>query len=193
MPSLHPTEHRGLRELFAFSRSLSTHWDHLATHLPPAQAGPFREGAQTARELLRQLEAHASAYDLYGRPAAQGLGNSIGVARGAVRNRFLETDRAARFALGEIAYLVGLLSYLRRVAETRGDPRARDFAAGWQSRLEEIEAGARRAAAELGADPDRAMQPYDTSALGRATQWVGYALGSVGEWTDRTLSGRKGG
>ncbi len=190
MSSLHPTEHRGLRELFAFSRSLATHYDQLASHLPPAQAGAFRDGAEAARELLRQLETHAAAYDLHGKPAAQGLGSSIGLARAEVRNRFLETDRAARFALSEIAYLVGLLAYLRRVAETRADARARDFCAGWQHRMEEVERNVRSAAAELGADPDAAMAPYDGSLLGRALQSVGFVIGSVGEWTDRQAAKR---
>jgi hypothetical protein len=190
MASLHPTEHRGIRELFAFSRSLATHYDDLAEHLPPEQAGPFRSGAEEARELLRQLETHAAAYDLHGKPAAQGLGNSIGTVRAEVRNRFLETDRAARFALSEIAYLVGLLAYLRRVAETRNDARSSDFCAGWQHRMEEVERNVRAAAAELGADPDTAMQPYDTSVLGRALQSVGFVLGSVGEWTDRQAAKR---
>src|SRR5215208_5047209 len=191
MPSLHPTEHRGLRELFAFSRSLATHYDQLADHLPAAQTGAFRDGAESARELLRQLETHAAAYGLHGKPAAQGLGSSIGTVRAEVRNRFLETDRAARFALSEIAYLVGLLAYLRRVAETRGDARARDFCAGWQHRMEEVEREARAAAAEVGGAPDTAMKPYDTSLVGRALQSVGFVLGSVGEWTDRQAA--KGG
>jgi hypothetical protein len=190
MPTLHSSEHRGYRELFAFSRSLSTHWDQLADHLPAGPAAAFRDGAQVARELIRELEPHAASYDLYGRPAAQGLGNSIGLARGGVRNRFLETDRAARFAVSEIAYLVSLLAYLRRVAETRADTRARDFCAGWQSRLEEAESAVRMAAAELGSDPDTAVQPYDASPLGRATQSIGYVLGSVGEWVDRRAAAR---
>jgi hypothetical protein len=190
MPSLHPSEHRGLRELFAFSRSLATHWDQLAGHLPAPQATAFRDGAQAARELIRQLEPHAASYGLYGRPAAQGLGASIGLARAAVRNRLMETDRAARFAVSEIAYLVSLLAYLRRVAETRDDPRARDFCEGWRTRLEEVETAARRAAAELGSDPDRAMEPYDTSPLGRAGQSIGYLLGSLGEWVDRQAARR---
>jgi hypothetical protein len=191
MPSLHPTEHRGLRELFAFSRSLATHYDELAGHLPAAQAGAFRDGAETARELLRQLETHAAAYDLHGKPAAEGVGSTIGAARAELRNRFLETDRAARFGLSEIAYLVGLLGYLRRVAETRNDARAQDFCAGWLHRMEEVERQVRSAAAELGADPDAAMQPYDTSVLGRALQSVGFVIGSVGEWTDRQVAKRR--
>src|SRR5215208_1939426 len=143
MPSLHPTEHRGLRELFAFSRSLSTHWEQLAERLPQTRALPFREGAQAARELVAQLEVHAAAYGLHGRPSAQGLGSSIGLARAAVRNRFLEVNQAARFALSEVAYVIGLLAYLRRVAETREDARARDFCAAWLERFEEVERQAR--------------------------------------------------
>ena len=85
---------------------------------------------------------------------------------------------------------MGLLAYLRRVAETREDARARDFCAAWQQRLEEVERQAREAVAELGADPDLAMEPYDTSLPGRAMQSVGVAIGSLGEWTDRQAAER---
>jgi len=190
MPTLHPTEHRGYRELFAFSRSLSAHWEQLAERLPQTRAGPFREGASAARELIGELETHAGAYDLHGKPAAQGLGNSIGMARAGLRNRFLEVNQAARFALGEIAHVVSLLAYLRRVAETRDDVRARDFSSGWLDRLEEVERQARGAAAELGADPDLAIEPYDPSPLGKAGQSVGAALGAAGEWVDQQVAKR---
>ena len=190
MPSLHPTEHRGYRELFAFGRSLSTHWGQLDQHLPPTRSRPVREGAQQAQELLRQLETHAAAYDLHGKPAAQGLGSSIGLVRSRVRNRFVETDRATRFALSEIAYVVALLEYLERVARTREDARAQEFCSGWSARMGAVERQARVAAAELGADPDLAMQPYDGSLLGKALQSVGFVVGSVGEWTDRQAAKR---
>ncbi len=190
MASLHPTEHRGYRELFAFSRSLSTHWEQLAQRLPEARGRPFREGAEAARELVGQLEVHAAAYGLHGKPAAQGLGSSIGLTRAAVRNRFLEVNQAARFALSEVAYLIGLLDYLRRVAETREDLRARDFCAAWLERFNEVERQARASAAELGADPDRAVEPYDRSVLGKAGHSVGFAFGTVGEWVDRQVGGR---
>ncbi len=119
------------------------------------------------------------------------MGNSIGLARSRVRNRFLETDRATRFALSEIAYVVALLEYLERVAQTRGDSRAHEFCSGWCERMSGVERQARVAAAELGADPDLAMQPYDGSLLGKALQSVGFALGSVGEWTDRQVAKRR--
>lgn len=187
---LHPTEHRGYRELFAFSRSLSTHWEQLAERLPRTSARPFREGAKTARELIRQLETHAEAYDLHGKPAAQGLGHSIGSARAGLRNRFLEVNQATRFALSEVASLVGLLAYLRRVAETREDARAHDFCSGWLERFEEVEHQARASAAELGADPELAIEPYDLSLLGKAGHSVGFAIGTVGEWVDRQVDSR---
>ena len=187
MASLHPTEHRGFRELFAFSRSLSKHWDQLAQRLPASRGRPFRDGAEAARELIAQLEVHAAAYGVHSKPAAQGMGLSIGLTRASVRNRFLEVNQVARFALSEIAYLVGLLAYLKRVAQTRQDTRARDFCAGWLERFEGIERQARSSAAELGADPDLAVEPYDRSALGKAGQSVGFAFGTVGEWVDRKV------
>ncbi|MDQ3588309.1 MAG: hypothetical protein M3375_08175 [Actinomycetota bacterium] len=190
MSTLHPTEHRGYRELFASSRSLSTHWEQLAERLPQTRARPFSEGASAARELIRQLETHAAAYDLHGKPAAQGLGHSIGTARAGLRDRFLEVNQATRFALGEVGHVVALLGYLRRVAETRDDARAQDFCSGWLGRLEEVERQARGAAAELGADPDLAIEPYDPSPLGKAGHSVGSAIGTVGEWVDRRMTKR---
>ena len=155
--------------------------------MPAARARPFRDGGLAAQELIAQLEVHAARYGLHGKPAAQGLGNSIGLTRAAVRNRFLEVNQAARFALTEVAYLVGLLAYLRRVAETREDLTARDFCAAWLERFEEVERQARASAAELGADPDLAIEPYDPSLLGKAGHSVGFAIGTVGEWVDRKV------
>ena len=190
MSTLHPTEHRGYRELFGFARSLSVHWPQLADRLPQASAGAFREGTAAARELIGQLEAHAAAYDLPGEPSAQGLGASIGTARAGLRNRFLEVNQATRFALGEIAYVVALLAYLRRVAETRDDARARNFCSGWLERFEGVERQAREAAERLGADPDLAVEPYDPSPLGKAAQSVSFAVGALGEWVDRQAARR---
>ena len=85
-----------------------------------------------------------------------------------------------------MAYLIGLLDYLRRVAETREDLRARDFCAGLARAFTEVERQARASAAELGADPDRAVEPYDRSVLGKAGHSGASPSGPVGEWVDRS-------
>jgi hypothetical protein len=43
----------------------------------------------------------------------------------------------------------------------------------------------RRAAVATAEDPDRAVEPADTSALGRAGVATATALGTFGEWFDR--------
>jgi hypothetical protein len=51
----------------------------------------------------------------------------------------------------------------------------------------------RRAANELGATPDSAIQPLDPSPAGRAAHRMAWAVGTVGEWTDRQVARRKRG
>ncbi len=48
----------------------------------------------------------------------------------------------------------------------------------------------RRGAVAMGEDPARAIDPADTSALGRAGVATATALGTFGEWFDRRRVGR---
>ncbi len=184
---LHPAEIRGLRELYAFSRQLVAHWPDLAERVggdtPVGLA--LERGATAGRELLAELEPITAAYDLHGRPAAQGLGAAIARQRAGVRDRFLERGQAVRFATEEVVHLCVLLAYLARAAQAAGDEELSEFCLRWERKLRRHESAARKAAAELGAEPDDAIQPLYGSPIGRAAHGIGYAIGTAGEWFDR--------
>jgi len=55
---MHPTEHRGLRELYAMTRKLRNHWRALAERIDavaPHEAGLLRSGADLAGALIADL------------------------------------------------------------------------------------------------------------------------------------------
>src|SRR2546422_125836 len=83
------------------------------------------------------------------------------------------------------------LGYLASVSETRGDMKLPESCRSWERRLRRQVNAVRKAAIELGGDPDGAVEPLDDSPAGRAAHRVGWSLGTVGEWTDRQLARRK--
>ena len=184
--SLHPAENRGYRELYAFARRLENNWDWLAQRMPDVPA--LREGADAASDLLTDLERVTPRYDLYGRPAAQGAG--AGMSLGRLAARFFERNQALRVALTDLQHVVTLVGYLEQVARSRGDDELVQFCSAWRTRLMPIERGARAAAIDRGSRPDDAIEPADRSPAGRAGARVGWAIGSVGEWFDRRVSGK---
>jgi len=187
--SLHPAENRGYRELYAYARNLASHWPPLADRLAGSSAErPLRDGATAAAELIAGLESITPEYDLYGKPAAQGLGDSLAKTRRGVRDRFLERNQVLRFAVSDIQHVVTLLGYLEQVARTRGDDRLRQFCSDQRARLMPVERTRRAAAIELGNDPNAAIKPSDESAAGKVAHGAAYAMGSVGEWFDRRAS-----
>jgi hypothetical protein len=190
---LHATEHRGYRELYSFARQLAEHWPALASRFEPdGPVAALRQGATAARTLLQELDPLTASYGLYGKPAAQGVGVFIARSRAGVRDRLLERDRALRLSVLELQYLTMLLGYLGAVARGRRDHRLADFCGRWERKLRRVESAARKAAVELGADADAAVQPLDPSPVGRAAQSLGYAAGAVGEWVDRRAANRRG-
>ena len=183
--ALHPAENRGYRELYAYSRQLGEHWRSLSAALSdPAISKVLDRGAAAADELIEELAPLTGRHDLHGKPAAQGAGKSIaGGAR--VRDRFLERNQAARFAIEDLQHVVTLLAYLGTVSETSGNQGLADFCGRWERKLKRLEGEARKAVAALGSDPDGAIAPLDDSAVGKAAHQVGYVAGTVGEWFDR--------
>jgi hypothetical protein len=77
------------------------------------------------------------------------------------------------------------------VSETRGDAKLPEFCRSWERRLRRQVSAVRRAAVELGNSPDAAIEPLDASPAGRAAHRVAWAVGSVGEWTDRQVARRR--
>lgn len=190
-PGLHPAQNRALREGYASTRQLSEHWRSLASRLGPGPlADALAAGAELADELLVDLAERTAAYGLFGRPAAQGVGASLAGARSAVADRTLERNQAARIAVLDGQHVATLLAYLAVLARANGDDELAAWCEGWERRLSAAVDAVRRAAVATGENPVRAIAPADTSPLGRAGVATATALGTFGEWFDR--SARRG-
>ena len=185
--NMHPAENRGYRELYAFARQTAEHWTALAGQLGAGSsaAEALRSGAGAARELIGELEPMTARYGLYGKPAAQGLGSNLARVRAGVRDRFMERNQALRFAVKDVEHLTMLLAYLASLAEFRSDTELAELCGRWERKLRRHVGAIRKAAVEQGADPDGAVEPLDSSFLGKAAHSVGYLAGTVGEWIDR--------
>jgi hypothetical protein len=188
---LHPAENRGYRELYVYARNLAASWPALAGRMAGLSAEkPLRDGAEAATALLAELERTTPDYGLYGKPAAEGLGDTLAKSRRGVRDRFLERNQALRFAVSDVQHVVTLLGYLEQIARTRADERLRTFCSEQRARLMPVERNVRAAAIELGSKPDVAIEPLDRSVAGRMAYGAAFAFGSVGEWLDRRAGGR---
>jgi hypothetical protein len=189
---VHPAEHRGLRELYATGRHMRQHWRKLAERLDVVGAGgghALRAGSDEVRELLAELTAITAARDLYGRPAAQGLGAQVARARNALVDPSLEVSPALRLATLDVQHVVTLLAYLARLAAQREDEELRAFLTAWEARMRAHEDTIRAAAIALGDTPDEAVRPATPGVGGRAAHAAATAIGTIGEWFDRR-SGR---
>jgi hypothetical protein len=192
-PALHPAQNRGLRECYAFARQLARHWETLAPRLGNGHgAEELRAGATAAGTLLDELSALTESYGLYGFPAAQGVGARLAGVRNVVTDRTLERNQALRMAVLDVQHLTTLLAYLGAIGEQRSDAEMTAFCGRWERKLKRIEGQVRRAAIASGADPDAAIEPLDSSALGRAGHRVANAAGTLGEWVDRRAAERRG-
>ena len=190
---LHPAENRGLRELYLFARQVVHHWDGLAGRLGGSPlTGLLSRGAGSARSLIHELEPVTAAYGLHSKPAAQGAGVTLARQRAAMRDRFLEVNQAARFAVEDLQHVVTLLGYLEALTRTTGHADLAELLGRWERKLRRLENEARRAVAELGTDPDTAIEPLDSSPLGRVAHGANHAFGTFGEWVDRRTAGGGG-
>jgi hypothetical protein len=191
-PGLHPTQNRGLRELYAATRQLAAHWEILADRLAP---GPgveeLRAGAEAARTLLSELAEVTPGYGLYAGPAVNNLGDRLAGLRNAVADRAMERNQALRLAVLDLQHLTTLLAYLAEVARAQGDEPLAETCGRWERRLRRLESRARRAAVSAGAYPDAAIEPLDHGPLGRAGHRLAFAAGSMGEWLDRRAAERR--
>jgi hypothetical protein len=190
--ALHPAENRGYRELYLTGRQAVKRLGRLAAAF---DATPTRElldkAAESIARLLEELGPLTARHDLHGGVAAQGSGANLGTVRGAVFDRFLERNQALRLAVEDLEHVTTLLAYLARVSEARGDTKLSEFCGSWERRLRRQVNAVRKAAIELGGDPDAAIQSLDGSPASRAAHRVAWTLGSVGEWTDRQVARRR--
>jgi hypothetical protein len=136
-----------------------------------------------------ELAERTAAYGLHGVPAATGVGVWGSRLRGA-GDVFFERNQALRVAVLDIQHVTTLLGYLVALADRRADTALAGWLRGWESRLRRIEDDARAAAIAEGSDPERAVRPYDGSAVGRAGHAVAVKLGTLGEAYDSRVARR---
>jgi hypothetical protein len=186
--SLHPAEHRAVRELHATARALASHWTSLAGRLGDPAAEPLRKGASTSRALLEALSSRPSLPAGY--PAAQGVGGGLAALRGGARDVVLERNQALRLAVGDVGHVVTLLGYLAALADARGDAELAAFHREWQEQMGWVEESVSGAVVALAGDPDSAVLPADPGPVGRAGHGVAHAFGTFGEAFDASPVGR---
>ena len=189
LDDLHPAQNRGFRELYAASRHVVDHYRNLAQILDEEA---LHEGAAAARRLLDDLQRVTRTYDLHGFPAAQNVGATAARARTDVGERFLERNQALRLAVLDVQHLVTLLGYLAAASEAGGTPELTDFCHTWERTMLQVEQQVRAAAVDQGARPGEAIEPLHDTVTGRAGHRVQYAIGTVGEWFDRSVARRRG-
>ena len=186
---MYRAEHRALRELHATGRHLGGHWSRLAERLGGAPAAPLRDGAATARGMVRELSKVTAERGLQGFPAAQG----VGIRLAGLRNPgdlVLERNQALRLAVLDAEHVAVLLRYLHALAGKRGDTALAAFHERWAREIESARDAVRAASVALAADPDDAVRPAEDSVLGRAGHGAANALGTVGEAFDGSPLGR---
>jgi hypothetical protein len=189
---LHPAENRGYRELYVSGRYAAKRLGRLAISLDGTEARePIDKATESLGKLLDELGPLTARHDLYGDVAAQGGGANLGLVRGAVLDKFLERNQALRLAVDDLEHVATLLAYLANVSESRGDTKLPEFCRSWERRLRRQMSAVRKAAVALGSTPDAAIEPLDPSSAGRAAHRVAWAVGSVGEWTDRKVARRR--
>ena len=190
LEELHPAQNRAFRELYAATRHVVNHYRALAYKL---DVGALHDGAAVARRLLDDLRRHTERYDLYGYPAAQGVGANAARARSSIGERFLERNQALRFAVLDVQHVTTLLGYLAAVSDANGNQDLVDFCHGWEASMLEVEQHVRAAAVDQGARPDESVEPLHPNAVGRAAHGLAQGVvGGLGEWFDRRAARRRG-
>ena len=183
---LHPAEHRAYRELYVACRQLVNRWGRLSSSLEGSEYGDVLEdSAASVNELLTALGPRTERYGLYGGIAAHGVGARIADLRGAFTDRSVDTGMVMRFAVLDIEHVTTLLGHLAALADARADEQLADFCRQWETTMRTQVKAVRKAAIELGSDPDRAAAPLDGSVLGRMAHGAGWVMGSLGEAVDR--------
>jgi hypothetical protein len=187
---LFPAEHRALRELYAFTRQLGGHWAKLSDKLDPAP-DVLERGVDASKQLLEELATRTAAYGLHGVPAATGAGVWTSRLRGA-GDLLLERNQALRSATLDIQHVMTLLAYLAALATRRDDLALAEWLSDWETRLRAIAGELQAAVVAEAEDPERAVQSYDSSKLGRAGHKLQVGLGTLGEAYDARAAKRRG-
>jgi hypothetical protein len=170
-------------------RRLASHWARLADRLGGPPSGPLRDGAATARGLLRELEAETASRGLHGFPAAQGAGVQLAGLRN-VGDIALERNQAVRFAVLDADHVFCLLLYLEALAKGRDDAALAGVHRRWIGQVEAARDALRDAVIAVANHPEDALRPAEPSLLGRAGQGAANVVGTLGEAFDGSPLGR---
>lgn len=183
--ALHPAEHRCYRELYLSAKEAETRTEHLAETLGEEQAEVLTKAAASLATLLEELAPETARYDVHGELAAKGGGGRIGMVRAEILDRFLERNQALRLAVDDLEHVATLLAYAAALSSARRRKRLPELCVTWERKIRRHVSAVRKAAIELGSDPDAAIEPLDSSRIGKAAHGAAVAVGTVGEWVDR--------
>lgn len=185
MTTLHPTEHRGYRELYLSLQSMQKHWMRLSRDTEDEAAlDVLRFGVHRTGTLLRELKAVTEPFEVYGGPRALGAGRLSAAVQNLVRDPFLELNQAMRLAVLDTEHIANLLEYLAAAANQRQDEATEAFFSKWERRFRDLSRKARKAAIALLASPDQCLQPAHDSLRGKLCNRAAVLIGTYGEASD---------
>lgn len=192
MPDLHPTEHRGYRELHLSLKSLQQHWTRLAGCIGEGDCvDVLRFGAHRAGTLMRELRTVTESLSVYGGPQALAAGRLAAAFQNFVRDPFLEINQAVRLAILDAEHIANLLAYLAAAADRRDDNERGAFFTRWAGRFRDLQEKLRESALSMIENPEFCIRPVYRTLPGRVAQQIVVLLGNVGETADHHLSRRR--
>lgn len=188
---MHPAESRGYRELMLSAEEARTRLRRLAGHLeqePRAVADKALEGLADMLDALRPALAE---HDLHGDLAARGGGARIGQVRSEILDRFLERNQALRFAVDDLEHVATLLAYMAAVSTAQRKEKLPELCGTWERKMRRHVNLVRKAAVEMGTEPNEAIEPIDPTPIGQVAHGAAVAAGTVGEAVDKTVAAVK--
>lgn len=186
--AMHPAESRGYRELLLTAEEARTRLKRIAGHLELEPREVCDKATDTLKELTAAIEPELAEHDLHGELAAKGGGARIGAVRAEILDRFLERNQALRFAVDDLEHVTNLLGYLANVSEARRKKNLPDLCRTWERKMRRQVGAIRRAALELGNNPEDAIEPIDPTPIGKAAHGAAVAAGAAGEAIDKAAA-----
>ena len=165
--ALHPAETRAYRELMQSAEEARTRLRRVGGHLDDRPRGVADKASDALGEMLLALRPSLAEHDLHSEIAARGSGARIGAVRAEVLDRYLERNQALRFAVDDVEHVITLLGYVAAVSETRGKKNLPELCRNWERKIRRHGTALRRAAIELGSNPDEAIEPLDPRPIER--------------------------
>lgn len=194
MANLHPTEHRGYRELYLSLQSMQKHWVRLSRDIEEEHAlDALRFGVHRTGTLLRELKPVTENFGVFGGPRALGAGRVNAAVQNLLRDPFLELNQALRLAILDAEHVANLLEYLAAAASQRGDEITEAFFQKWERRIRDLSRKVRKAAIALVANPDQCVQPAHDSLRGKLCNRAAVLVGTYGEASDQRWGKKQSG